>query len=70
MVVAKNIYDANGNIIKKIDGNGYASASNDKSRYGTSYAYNASNMLISTKLYTYAANTESAIPHTRKPCVF
>lgn len=49
-VVSKTIYDANGNITKKIDGNGYASASNDETRYGTIYAYNASNMLISTTM--------------------
>ncbi len=45
-VISRNLYDANGNIIKTIDALGYLSGSTDESRYGTEYSYNLANMLI------------------------
>ncbi|MEO3943956.1 RHS repeat-associated core domain-containing protein [Gorillibacterium sp. CAU 1737] len=45
-VISKNIYDANGNVIKKIDAEGYASASTDEKRYGTEYTYNLNNQMV------------------------
>ncbi|MDT8718752.1 RHS repeat protein, partial [Clostridium sp. 19966] len=44
-VIEKNIYDENGNIIKKIDAKGYLSGNDDNSRYGTLYKYDLANRL-------------------------
>jgi len=40
-VVKRYVYDAHGNIIKEMDGEGYASADNDEDRIGIQYQYNA-----------------------------
>jgi hypothetical protein len=40
-VIKRYVYDAHGNIIKEMDGEGYASADNDEDRTETLYQYNA-----------------------------
>jgi RHS repeat-associated protein len=45
-VVTRNIYDANNNITKVIDGKGYLSAGTDDARYGTLYFYDLANRLV------------------------
>lgn len=61
-VVQKLLYDANGNVIKQIDANGYASGLTDNTRYGTTYTYNEENLVEqittpegNTTTYTYTA---------------
>jgi len=44
-IIKKNIYDANGNIVKVIDAKGYKSASTDEGGYGTIYRYDLANRL-------------------------
>ncbi len=44
-VISRRVYDANGNITKEIDAQGYLSADNDQARYGTIYTYNLANLL-------------------------
>ena len=58
----KLLYDANGNVIKQIDANGYASGLTDNTRYGTTYTYNEENLVEqittpegNTTTYTYTA---------------
>ncbi|EMS69249.1 RHS repeat-associated core domain-containing protein [Ruminiclostridium cellobioparum] len=46
VIITKNIYDANGNVIKKIDAKGYLSGSDDTARYGTVYTYDRANRLV------------------------
>lgn len=46
VITTKNIYDVNGNIIKKIDAKGYLSGSDDTARYGTEYTYDLANRLV------------------------
>ena len=43
VVVRRYVYDAHENITKAIDGEGYASANNDRERIGTLYQYNSAN---------------------------
>ncbi|MBD7912105.1 RHS repeat-associated core domain-containing protein [Clostridium cibarium] len=45
-VVVKNVYDANGNKVKVIDGNGYVSGNSDDARYGVTLKYNLANNLV------------------------
>lgn len=40
-MIKRYVYDAHGNIIKEMDGEGYASADTDENRIGTLYRYNA-----------------------------
>ena len=44
-VIKRYVYDAHGNIIKEMDGEGYASADTDENRIGTLYRYNAAGWL-------------------------
>ncbi len=44
-MIKRYVYDAHGNIIKEIDGEGYASADTDENRIGTLYRYNAAGWL-------------------------
>ena len=46
-VISRRVYDANGNIIKEIDAEGYQSAGDDEARYGTIYTYNLANLIVS-----------------------
>ncbi len=46
-VISRKVYDANGNVIKEIDAEGYQSANDDESRFGTIYTYNLGNLLVS-----------------------
>ena len=46
-VISRRVYDASGNITKEIDAEGYQSAGDDEARYGTVYAYNLANLLVS-----------------------
>ena len=45
-MVTRNVFDANGNIVKKIDAKGYAAADNDDERYGWTYTYDLANRLV------------------------
>jgi RHS repeat-associated protein len=45
VVIRKNIYDVNGNVIKVMDAKGYLSASTDEARYGTEYSFDLANRL-------------------------
>ena len=45
-VISCKEYDANGNVIKDIDAEGYKSGSSNQIRYGTQYTYNLANLLI------------------------
>ena len=60
VVITRNLYDANGNIVKKIDAKGYLSGSADTERYGAQYTYDLANRLVmevdqegSEKTYRY-----------------
>jgi RHS repeat-associated protein len=46
VITTKNIYDANGNVLKKIDAKGYLSGSDDTARYGIEYTYDLANRLV------------------------
>ncbi|TBL71230.1 RHS repeat protein [Paenibacillus thalictri] len=46
VVVQRNMYDANDNIIKKIDAKGYLSGDTDEERYGSLYEYDLANRLV------------------------
>lgn len=46
-VVQKNIYDTKGRLIKQIDAGGYASGSDDETRYKTEYIYDIGDRLVS-----------------------
>jgi YD repeat-containing protein len=46
VVIQKNIYDANGNVIKKMDAKGVLSADTDADRYGWLYTYDLANRLV------------------------
>ncbi|CAG7658638.1 RHS repeat-associated core domain-containing protein [Paenibacillus allorhizosphaerae] len=48
VIVSKNIYDENGNVVKKIDAKGYASAGSDEKRYGVVYTYDLANRVVLT----------------------
>lgn len=45
VVINQNVYDANGNVVKKMDAKGYLSAANDADRYGWTYTYDLANRL-------------------------
>jgi RHS repeat-associated protein len=60
-IINKNVYDANGNVIKKIDAQGYLSASNDAARYGWLYTYDLANRLIQTVDPELAAKNNPAL---------
>ncbi|MFZ5968694.1 MAG: RHS repeat-associated core domain-containing protein [Bacillota bacterium] len=46
VIITKNIYDENGNVIKQIDAKGYLSGGDDDQRYGTLYTYDLANRLV------------------------
>lgn len=46
MILKKNVYDKNGNILKSIDAKRYLSAGDDAARYGTVYEYNLANLMV------------------------
>ena len=46
-VVSGRVYDANGNVTKETDAEGYSSASDDTRRYGTVYTYDLAGRLTS-----------------------
>ncbi|TBL71232.1 polymorphic toxin type 30 domain-containing protein [Paenibacillus thalictri] len=46
VVIQRNMYDANGNVIKKIDAKGYLSGGIDEERYGSLYEYDLANRLV------------------------
>ena len=60
-IINVNVYDVNGNVIKKIDAKGYLSASNDAARYGTLYTYDLANRLIQTVDPELAAKNNAAL---------
>jgi YD repeat-containing protein len=48
IVIQRNVYDANGNVIKKIDAKGVQSGSTDQARYGWIHTYDLANRLVTT----------------------
>ncbi|EMS70409.1 RHS repeat-associated core domain-containing protein [Ruminiclostridium cellobioparum] len=63
-VISRKVYDANGNIIKEIDAEGYQSAGDDESRYGTIYTYNLANMIVSYSTPEAEEKNEISIKYT------
>ncbi len=59
-IIKKNIYDANGNIVKEIDAKGYLSGKTDQERYGTLYTYDLANRLV---MYTDPEIAKLHEPH-------
>ncbi|WP_378127228.1 RHS repeat-associated core domain-containing protein [Cohnella boryungensis] len=60
-IIEENAYDANGNVIKKIDAKGYLSSSNNSARYGWLYTYDLANRLIQTVDPELAAKNNPAL---------
>ncbi|QJD85852.1 RHS repeat protein [Cohnella herbarum] len=60
-IINENVYDANGNVIKKIDAKGFLSSSNNAARYGWLYTYDLANRLIQTVDPELAAKNNPAL---------
>ncbi|MHB8064329.1 MAG: hypothetical protein ACYDG2_17145, partial [Ruminiclostridium sp.] len=63
-IISAKVYDANGNISKEIDAEGYLSADNDEARYGILYTYNLANLLITKATPKAAAKDKYSIKYT------
>lgn len=57
VVVTRNVYDENGNLVKKIDAKGVLSGNNDEERYGIVYLYDLANQLVREADQEEAATT-------------
>ncbi|WP_239329265.1 RHS repeat-associated core domain-containing protein [Paenibacillus sp. ACRRX] len=49
IVIIHHVYDANGNVVKKIEANGYLAGDTDEKRQGWHYKYDLANRLVSTQ---------------------
>jgi len=49
-IIQRMLYDADGNVVKEMDAEGYLSGTDDNSRYGTLYSYNLAGWLIEKKV--------------------
>jgi RHS repeat-associated protein len=49
-IIQRMLYDADGNVVKEMDAEGYLSGTDDNSRYGTLYSYNLSGWLMEEKV--------------------
>ncbi len=63
-VISRRVYDENGNIIKEIDAEGYQSAGDDEARYGTVYAYNLANLIVSKSTPEALEKSKISIKYT------
>ena len=63
-VISRRVYDANGNIIKEIDAEGFQAAGEDEARYGTVYAYNLAGLIVSKSTPEAAEKNKLSIKYT------